>query len=375
MFYVFWAAAALLAYTFVGYPVLIFVLAKIRRKQHRREAIEPQVSVILTTHNQPRELRGKLENTLALDYPAGKLEIIVGCDACNEETLAVAHSYAAGGVKVVEVRERAGKHHAQQRAIAVSQGEILIFTDVAIQLDSDAARKIVSNFADPSVGCVSSEDRVLQAGGEPEGSYIGVETLLRRLESQANSLVGLSGSFFAVRRELCEKWHPTQSSDFFVALHTVEDGYRAVVDPESVGAYGVTPSRRAEFWRKVRTVNHGLVVLFAHLKFLNPVRFRLYAWQLASHKLLRWMTPLLLLAVLVSNLFLLDQGWFYRATLAAQLAGYLAGVLALFVGRLAAVGLFRAAGFSLLSLGAIVVAWIKFASGEKYIVWQPTKRA
>ncbi len=375
MLWVFWISVGFLAYTLVGYPALVFLAARLRNRGHRRAPIVPSVTVIVVAHNQPEETRAKIENTLRLEYPADRLQIIVASDASTDTTPDVIRQYASRGVTLIEVLERRGKHFAQARAIAASRGEVLVFTDVAIQLDPDALHTIVSNFADPGVGCVSSEDRVVEAGKEPEGAYIGAEMLLRRMEARVSSLLGVSGSFFAVRRELCAGWHTDQSSDFFIALHTVARGYKAVVDTQSIGTYGVTKSGRAEFERKVRTVVHGLDVFFAHLHMLNPAAFGLYAWQLLSHKFFRWLVPFAAMAMLVSSWALWDEGTFYGIVFLAQAVVYGGGALGLALPPLLRWSAFRTCSFFLLSNLAMLLAWMRFLSGERYVVWQPTKRS
>jgi hypothetical protein len=256
-----------------------------------------------------------------------------------------------------------------------STGEILIFTDAGIQLAPDAVETIIANFADPKVGVVSSEDQIIGNGvGTGEGAYIDFEMRLRRLESSLNSVVGASGSFFAARADVCRKWHPDQTSDFFVPLHAVEMGLRAVVDPLSIGYYSTTQSGQAEFQRKVRTIVNGLIVFFAHTALLNPVRYPIFAWQMISHKLLRWLLPIGFLLLLLSNLFLWNAGWLYRASLVGQLLLYGTGIGSLLVENLAAFRPMRIASFFMLGNIATLIAWVRFLRGEKFERWEPTRR-
>ncbi len=377
MVVLFWLAFAFLVYTFFGYPLLLWLLSLLRRRPHRRAEIFPSVSLIIAVHNEEAGIARKLQNSLVLDYPQDKLEILVASDGSRDSTAQVVRGFEQDRIRLVELPERRGKHHAQMVARDSSRGEVLVFSDCSIHLQPDALRKIVSNFADPAVGCVSSEDRVLTAKDalQGEGSYISFEMWLRRLESRVGSLVGASGSFFAVRRELCGEWHPAQSSDFFVPLHTAERGLRTVVDPESVGEYGLTRSEKAEFHRKVRTIVHGLEVLFHHLPLLNPFRYGLFSWQLASHKLARWMAPFAALALLVASAFLWREGPVYQAALVAQVALYLAGLVALAVKGLSSLRPFRIAGFFLLGNAATLTAWLQFGLGERYVSWEPTHRS
>jgi cellulose synthase/poly-beta-1,6-N-acetylglucosamine synthase-like glycosyltransferase len=376
MAWIFWFALSLLAYTFLGYPLLLWVLSCFRRRTHRREAFWPSVSLIIAAHNESKRIGSKLNNCLELKYPEGELEILVASDGSNDGTADIVRSYTSRGIKLIEIPERRGKHHAQMKARDASQGQILIFSDVSVHLDSDVLQKMVSNFADPAVGCVSSEDSLMTKAQTSAGedSYVGLETRLRRLESQVNSLVSLSGSFFAARRKVCEKWDPQQSSDFFLALNAVEKGFRAVVDPECKGYYGLTPLKKNEFTRKVRTIVHGLDVFFSNLRLLNPARFGFFSLQLISHKLFRWLVPLAVLSVAISNCFLWRDGLFYQICLVGQISAYLIGVVGLIGSSQRHGKLFKLAGFFIMGNAAAAYAWVKLWSGEKYATWRPTRR-
>jgi len=376
MAWVFWISAAFLAYTLAGYPVMLLVMSRLRNRVHRRQTIWPTMSVIIPAHNEGAGIREKIVNTLQVDYPKDKLEIIIASDGSTDNTVEIVRSFEKDGIRLLELREAHGKHYAQMLARENACGEILVFTDARVLLDRDGLQKMASNFADSSVGCVSSEDCVVSAGSKSgEGSYVGYEMWLRRLESRVGSLVSVSGSFFAARRELCQKWHSHQSSDFFVPLHVAEQRMRSVVDPECIGYYGVTHKGGAEFQRKVRTIVHGLDVVFSHRQVLNPFRFPVFSWQLVSHKICRWLIPFGLLGVLIGSAALWHEGNFYRAAFVLQAALYGAGLCALGWRRLLQLKGPRLAGFFLLANAATLTAWMKFCSGEKFVSWRPTQRS
>jgi len=376
MIWAFWLSIAFIAYTLVGYPALLWIASLFRTRRHTPGDILPPVSLIVVGHNEAPLIAEKIRNLLALDYPSEKLEILVGSDGSTDATVEIVNSYAGQGVKLVESSARLGKHHLQKLAKEVSSGEILVFTDASIQVEPEVLRKMVSHFADPTVGAVCSVDQVLdpKKGWRGEHFYVYGEMGLRRLEARVGSLVSLSGALFAVRREVTEDWHPDMSSDFFLALHTVERGYRAVIDPECRARLGIVKSQKAELTRKVRTIVHGLVVFFSHLSLLNPFRYGLFAWQLVSHKLFRWMIPFAVAAILVSNVFLWSAGRFYQITLLAQLAGYAAALLAYAGGALAQFRIVRLANFFVLGNAATFIAWWKFCHGEKLATWEPSRR-
>ncbi len=376
MLWLFWISMAFLGYTFLGYPLLVWLLSLGRGRGHGRARIFPSVSIIVAVHNGAATLADKIENCLALEYPHGGLEILIASDGSTDSTAEITKAYLARGVKLVELPDRRGKHHAQMLALDAAKGEILVFTDVSIHLDPDALAKIVSNFADPSVGCVSSEDRLIATnhGTLGEKSYVQLETRLRRLESRVRSLVGVSGSFFAARRDVCGKWHPNQSSDFFVALHSVALGKRAVVDPESLGYYALTSTARGELYRKVRTIVHGLDVFFTHTEFVNPFRYGFFACQFLSRKLFRWLAPFAFLGAAISAPFLWQRGPFYQVFVILELLLLTSGLVALGLKDQASFKPLKLVTFFILGNVATLIAWLKFCTGEKYVQWQPTRR-
>lgn len=377
MAWVFWSAAALLTYTFAFYPALLWLLSRRRADPRLRAPITPFVSIIVTAHNEEDLIGAKVRNCLALDYPQDKREILVASDGSTDRTAAVAGSFGDRGVRLIDLPERRGKQFAQGKALEAAHGEMLVFTDAGVVLPPHSLKEILSNFADPSVGCVSSEDRVVQEkrGWVGERVYVQLEMWLRRMESRTGSLVTASGSFFAARRCVCENWHVDQTSDFFVPLHAIALGLRAVVDPASVGSYPVPQSQKSELHRKVRTIVNGLHVFFAHWRLLNPFRHGLVAWQLFSHKLCRWLTPFAMLALLVSSLALWRAGLFYRLCACLLVVGIAVGVLGLAAGRLTKWKPLRLAAYFLLGNAATVMAWSYFITGERFVTWQPTRRA
>jgi hypothetical protein len=175
-----------------------------------------------------------------------------------------------------------------------------VFTDAATILDPDAVRRLMANFADPTVGAASTEDVIMDAHGNPtaEGLYVKYEMWVRRLEGRFHSLGGVSGSCFAIRKELCSDWSPVLDSDFMGALGAARKGYRSIPDPSAPGRFVALVSTQGEMRRKVRTFLQGITVLMANLDLLNPLRYGRFAFQLASHKVLRFVAPFLLLSIL-----------------------------------------------------------------------------
>jgi glycosyltransferase involved in cell wall biosynthesis len=368
---IFWGAVALILYAWAGYPLLLMALAPIADRQVAKRRMTPPATFVITAYNEEERLRAKIDNTLAQDYPASLLEIVVASDCSTDRTDDIAREYD-GCVRLVRARERRGKEAAQQLALESASGEILIFSDVATALAPTAVTSIVANFADPSVGCVSSIDRFVDAQGRlsGEGAYVRYEMWLRGLETRVRSLVGLSGSFFAARRSVCRTWPADRQSEFSAALTAVDLGLRAVLDPDTAGYYRDLADDTRELHRKTRTVVRGLGVLARNVRMLNPLRYGIFAWQLASHKLCRWLVPMAMIAAAVSNGVLLWRSPVYVATLAAQIAFYAAGAIGIRT-RIAAL---RIPSFLMVSNAAILIAWWRFASGERMTSWTPSRR-
>jgi hypothetical protein len=363
-------ALAWLVFAYLGYPLGLALLRALSPRPVRREDRFPALSVIIAVHNGERALAGKLEATLAQDYP-GPFEVIVSSDGSTDATVGVARSFAGRGVVLVEGPERQGKEAAQARAIPRAQGEILVFTDVTAELVPGALRALARPLADPSVGAVSSQDEVDPEGGE--GAYVRYEMALRRLESEATTLIGVSGSCFAIRRELAAPWPTDLASDFRVALEAARRGLRAVAEPGARVRFGVASASGAEWQRKVRTVSRGIAVLLAHRDLLAP-RFGRAAFSVWGHKLARFTSPFALLLLLAASVALAGQGAFGRWLLAAQGFAYAVAGLALYSPALARVRVARLGGFFLLVNAATLVAWFRHLRGRRTVMWQPTQR-
>jgi cellulose synthase/poly-beta-1,6-N-acetylglucosamine synthase-like glycosyltransferase len=366
---VFWLAVALVAYAYVGYPAALMLLSALTNRTVRKGCDTPPVSFIITAHNEEARIAEKIENTLAQDYP-GQFEIIVASDCSTDGTDDAVRAYAPR-VQLVRAAERHGKEAAQRLAVQSASGELLVFSDVATALAIDGVSTIISNFSDPTVGCVSSIDRFVDADGRisGEGAYVRYEMWLRQLETRVGTLVGLSGSFFAARRHVCRQLRTDQCSDFTTLLNSVESGLRGVLDPASVGYYTSITDHRRELQRKIRTVVRGIGVLSANKRMLNPLRYGFFAWQLASHKLCRWLVPVAMAAAFAANMLLVFDAWLYGAALGLQI-GWYAAVAAGWAGSRT----MRVPYFFFAANLAILIAWFRYARGERMVTWTPSQR-
>ena len=375
--FILWASIALAAFAYFGYPVTLKFFTTVHKKKLIREQITPQVSLIITAYNEEMRIKDKLENTMTIDYPKDKLQVIVASDGSTDRTAEIVMEYADRCVEFLDVPDRKGKENAQAQAVKVAKGEVLIFSDTATLLDPNGVREIVSNFADPFIGCVSSEDRMItddrnNIGGE--SFYVKYEMWLRLLESQCNSVVGLSGSFFAARRDVCNDFSPIMQSDFRTLLSCMKCGMRGISDPNAIGYYHDIKDKSREFQRKVRTVLRGLTVFFNHPQFLNFFKFGLFTYQYVCHKLIRWLVPLFLITALVSGALLAGKSTIYTILFCLQAAFYSFAVLGMIFPVLTKIVFLKIPVFFVVVNMSIFVAWIKFLKGERVVLWQPSVR-
>lgn len=373
--FLFWSSIIFITYTYFGYPLLLKIISLFRNKAVHRAHSSPFVTFIITAHNEQGRITGKLENTLLSDYPKDKLQIMVASDCSTDNTDNIVKTFESKGVTLVRSSERRGKEYAQKLAVEQAKGNILVFSDVATTLEKDALENIVSNFNDPTVGCVSSEDRVISDNGTITGEnfYVKYEMFLRRLESKVNSLVGLSGSFFAARKDVCQNWAEDLQSDFNTVPNSIRMGLRGVSDPDTIGYYKNVTSDSQEFDRKIRTILRGIAVFMATKEMLNPFKYGFFSLQLISHKLFRWLIPFALISAFFTNLFLVSQSW-YAFLFMLQITFYILALMALKNKVLSSKKIFKIPFFFTIMNLSILLAWLKYVKGEKAVFWQPSER-
>lgn len=374
--WIFWLCAVGAIYSYALYPLLLRILVPRRKPRPVQIADErrPTVTLIIACRNEAQRLAHKLDNALQLRYPLA--EILVASDASDDGSEDIAAAYADRGVRVVRSAQRRGKEHAQSLAIAEASGDIVVFSDAGTELPADSIDVIVERFRDPVIGAVSSEDLFVAPDGKlvGEGAYVKYEMWLRRLESARAGLVGLSGSFFAVRREALSGWSSSIPSDFACALMTVRAGMVAVSDAGVRGIYTDIKDPGKEYRRKVRTALRGMTGL-AHLAgVLNPFRHGVFAFQVWSHKLMRWLVPWFLLGLLVTSCLLAGTHAFYRWALTLQIVACAVVLLAHFLGGLRRIGIVRIGYYFIQANIALAHAAVLFLMGRRIVVWEPSVR-
>jgi poly-beta-1,6-N-acetyl-D-glucosamine synthase len=318
----FWLSLGAVSYTYFGYAVLLAVYARLRRRPLIQREIVPSVSILIAAHNEERQLPAKLTNLESLLYPGDQLQIVIASDGSTDRTPEILQEYAPRVTPIILDQPR-GKAGALNEAARRATGEILVFLDVRQMIDANAVSKLVACFADPEVGAVSGE-LLLEpaaggAGNDGLGIYWKIEKVVRKLESESGSVVGVTGAIYAIRRELfAEIPDGTILDDVFVPMNVARQGRRVVFQPSAIARDRIFIERGKEFSRKVRTLtgNYQLVQLAPWLLSpANPLLFRFI-----SHKLLRLFVPFFLLLMAVTSA--LSEGTFYRMAFDVQLLCY-----------------------------------------------------
>jgi len=325
---VFWLSAGLLVYTHLGYPLVLRVLVATRRKPTLEPRVVeelPRVSLIVAAYDEEDVIEAKVANALALDYPRERLELIVASDGSSDAT--VERARAAGADLVLDL-PRAGKVSAQNAAAERAGGEILAFSDANSLWAEDALRHLVEPFADPAVGYVCGQVRFLDAEGDNlEGAYWRYEMAVREMESALAGVTAGNGAIYAVRAEAYVPLGPAGSHDLSFPFALAKRGSRSLYAPWARAEEKMTPTLEGEFARK-RRMMVGLWDIVVGERMISPRGYStLYAFELFSHRLLRYLSPLLHLTAFLTNLFLLDQGSIYVVAYCIQLLAIAAAIL------------------------------------------------
>jgi len=374
----FWICLVVGLYPYVGYPLCIALLKVICPRPIRSAPVTPTVTVVISAYNEGSHIAATVRNKLSQDYPATLLDVMVVSDGSTDGTDEVLQTLASEEPRVSYLRQepRRGKTAALNDVVGRARGELIVFSDANSMYRPDTVRRLVEAFADPEVGYASG--RMLYV--DPHGSLVGdgctaymrYENALRRYESAVGSVVGADGAVDAIRRSLFRPMRSDQLPDFVLPLSVVEQNYRAVYVPEAVLEEETLWNESAEYRMRVRVALRALWALWDKRALLNPLRFPLFSWQLASHKVLRYLSFAPLAVAAVCSWLLVPRGWQYLALTVAQgIAAALALAATLGPQRLRAFPATRYCYYFVLLNWASAVALARFLRGDKQAVWQP----
>jgi cellulose synthase/poly-beta-1,6-N-acetylglucosamine synthase-like glycosyltransferase len=325
---VFWITVGLIFYAYVGYILAILLLSVIIRNPVRvDEGFEPTVTLIITAYNEEKDIAKKLENSLNQDYPHNRFEILVASDGSTDGTDQIVADYSKKNaiIKLARVEGRVGKTETQNQAVQAAKGEIIVFSDATTDYRNDAIRKIVRNYADPTVGAVSGRYLYITekntAMGAPTILFWNYENLIKSCQTRIRTITGCCGCIYSVRKALYEPLRRDIISDLVEPLKILEKGHRIAFEPEAI-AYETTTERSSEeLGMRIRVITRGMHGLLHMKTLLNPLKYGFVSFQLLSHKVLRWLIPVMMIALMGSNLFLLGH-WFYNLTFFLQAGLY-----------------------------------------------------
>jgi cellulose synthase/poly-beta-1,6-N-acetylglucosamine synthase-like glycosyltransferase len=377
---IFWTSAALLFYTYLGYPLLIYVISRLLPKGIKREQFEPSVSVIITAYNEERDIQAKLENTLRIDYPKEKLEIIVASDCSTDKTDDIVREFGDRNVRLYRQAERRGKTSAQNMAVEKAGGEIILFSDATTMYQGNVLREMLPNFADETIGCVAGKLVYVDESGSGTGKgakgYWNYETFIKENESRACSLIGASGCLYSVRRSAYREMYPEACSDFLIATIMYRQQLRTVYEPGAVCTEETNRQSAKEMRMRVRVISQTFTDLWRNRDMLNPLKSGFYAVELISHKVLRYAIPVFLILLFISSGVLAFGSIFFLIAFALQIASYSAALVGWLLEKNGSkAGILAVPLYFVLANAASLIGFYKFLLGERYAHWEPIRDA
>lgn len=373
MTYVFWLSVAWLSYVYVGYPVVLWILGRIRRVRPRTDStFLPAVSVLLAARNEEQDIGWKIDETLKWNYPGEKLEVLVASDASDDRTDEIVQGIMDPRVTLIRMESRSGKNIALNRLASQARGELLLFTDANSHLGPDCLRKITAHFADARVGCVTGETRspgdaapsVIEKGATVYGGY---ESLIKRLEGAIGSVLVCDGAVFCIRASLFSSLTPEFANDLELPFRIGALGYWILHEPEAIVYEADTRSPRESFDQRRRISAQGMLAM----RKLQGVLHGRRRWQFVSRKFLRWLTLVPLLLIAVASVALASKPWM-AVMVALQALFYclaLAGWMMNRRGRDAG-ALFSAPFYTLLGSAATLMGVVDALRGRRFAVWE-----
>lgn len=387
MEFIFWAGIGLITYTYLGYPILLFFLVRIKRffasknQDFFSEDELPEVSLIIACYNEGEILGEKISNTLKLKYPSEKLNICFVTDGTSDGSEKIVAEYKE--LQLFHSKERKGKNAAINRVLPLIESPILIFCDANTFLNDNAIMNIVRHYKSNAVGAVAGEKRVMMhddkdVAGSGEGAYWKYESALKKWDSELNTVVGAAGELFSVRRELMPIVPDgILIEDFYVSMRIAQLGFKVVYEPEAYAIETGSESISEERKRKVRIAAGGIQSILIFLPLLNIFKYGWLSFQYVSHRMLRWsITPLSLLIVFFLNIYLTVQiGGIYIIFLGLQILFYLISLIGAYtegkekVPKIILIPFY----FSFMNL-SVYQGFFRLINGKQSAVWEKSKR-
>lgn len=373
----------LLLYAYAGYPLLLWIMGRARRRRTSADVSDdawPLVSISIAAYNEEAQIRELIKSLLAIDYPRDRLQILITSDGSTDATDDVIREYEDQGIELLRMPARGGKTKAENASSELLRGDIVVNTDASTRILPDSLKPLIAAMLDPRVGVASGRDvsvgSVDDDANRGESGYVGYEMVVRDLETRVSGIIGASGCFYAIRRDLHRVPVPgSLSRDFASALKAEEFGYRAVSVPSALCLVPRGQSLRKEYKRKVRTIARGMRTLWYKRKLMNPFTHPVFAWMLLSHKISRWALPWAGLATLLALGVLAPSRPWAAGLLACAAAVIVVGGFGwALADRPKLPKFFSAPAFVLAGNIAAAHAFLRVLGGRHDALWEPTRR-
>ena len=375
------APVVMAIYAYAAYPAIVWLIVRIRPRAGLppRSRDWPAVTITVPVYNAVATIGNTLERLLSVDYPSDRLQFVVMSDASNDGTDDLVRTFAKRGVELVRAPVRRGKTAAENAAVGVARGDIIVNVDATVVIPRGSLKQLICAFDDPTVGVASGRDVSVGRGDSqdagPESGYTGYEMRLRALETRAGSIVGASGCFYGIRRSIRGSPLPAGLSwDFASTLVAREQGYRSVSVPGAVCLVPRTVEIKSELRRKARTMARGLGTLFHFRALMNPFKYGGFALMLISHKLFRWLPYLMVPAALGALGVLATRSALAAGLLAITTFSVLIGAASITYASSIRFKPLVFAGFVVAVISAGFLAWVDVLRGARMATWDPTPR-
>ena len=377
MVVLFWFSIFVILYAYFGYPLCLYIISftKPRRKIETITSRNPKVSLLISAYNEENVIEDKILNSLSLNYPKDLLEIVVVSDASEDRTDEIVRCYIQKGVLLRSYEGRIGKTACLNKAVPLSKGDIIVFSDANSKYDRDAIKHLVKRFNDPKVGLVTGSTKYNSTKPNSVSGSVGVyskiEEITKKLESKIGSCVGADGAIFAIRKQLYQPLKEYDINDFVIPLHIIRQGYRAVLVEHAFCTEETAKGISGEFHRQARITNRTLRAIFNNAEMFNPFKFGFFSFELLSHNIIKFSVPFFLIILFSTNLILITSAPFYFLVFMGQSFFYLLACLG-YRGK-SFIRIIDISQTFIIANLAILYGWITYFKGKTYTIWNSAR--
>lgn len=382
----FWISLSLIIYSYAGYPLIAWLLARRQSKRDLTELVKdqkpldtnslPSVTVVIAAYREESVILERLNNLAKIDYPSDKFEVLIGCDGNLDLTGELVSTYDDDRIRLIQFEERRGKASVLNDCVPEAKGEIIVFSDANTKMDPQCIKQLVKHFQNEDTGCVCGqlilEDAV--AGNNVDGIYWKYENFLKNCETKLGAVLGVNGALYALRKTLYQPIPPELiNDDFLIGMRVHLAGYRIIYDASAFAVEETAPSVQAEFQRRTR-IGTGAFQGLKHLKGLLHPKYGYIAFAFWSHKVLRWFCPVFMLVALLTNIYLFNYE-FYQSTLILQELFYLSALIGIHYvirGRISKI--FRIPGMFVQMNYALAIGLFRWLFIQQNGTWERTER-